>query len=120
MTAFQIPEFLSFEEQLENSLQRDLMKIEHVRMRLTHEPITSDLIDMELIELKFIYDRSLCKNNTMLSFSDHSLQATMITETSLFFLIISPRSRQLFRSKARCSVNTKELVFSIYLKKGLI
>lgn len=27
-------------------------------MRLTHEPIGADLIDMELIELKFIFDRS--------------------------------------------------------------
>lgn len=61
MSAVQIPEFLAFEEQLESSLQRDLMKIEHVRMRLTHEPITSDVIDMELIELKFIFDRSLCR-----------------------------------------------------------
>jgi N-terminal acetyltransferase B complex non-catalytic subunit len=26
-------------------------------MRLAHEPITSDLVDMELIELKFIFDR---------------------------------------------------------------
>ena len=26
-------------------------------MRVTHEPINSDLIDMELIELKFIFDR---------------------------------------------------------------
>jgi N-terminal acetyltransferase B complex non-catalytic subunit len=26
-------------------------------MRLAHEPITSDIIDMELIELKFIFDR---------------------------------------------------------------
>jgi len=27
-------------------------------MRLTHEPLVSDLIDMELIELKFIFDKS--------------------------------------------------------------
>ncbi|KAF8910991.1 actin cytoskeleton organization protein [Gymnopilus junonius] len=53
----QIPEFISFEDQLDNSLQRDTVKIEHLRMRLTHEPINSDLIDMELIELKFIFDR---------------------------------------------------------------
>lgn len=54
----QIPEFISFEDQLDNSLQRDTVKIEHLRMRLTHEPINSDIIDMELIELKFIFDRS--------------------------------------------------------------
>lgn len=53
----QVPEFISFEERLDNSLQRDLTKIEHVRMRISHEPINSDLVDMELIELKFIFDR---------------------------------------------------------------
>ncbi|KAJ7940559.1 actin cytoskeleton organization protein [Mycena leptocephala] len=53
----QIPEFIIFEDRLENSLQRDLIKIEHLRMRLTHEAISSDIIDMELIELKFNFDR---------------------------------------------------------------
>ncbi|THH26464.1 hypothetical protein EUX98_g7719 [Antrodiella citrinella] len=53
----QISEFIEFEDRLDNSLQRDLMKVEHVRMRLTHETINSDLVDMELIELKFIFDR---------------------------------------------------------------
>lgn len=53
----QIPDFVTLEDRLDNSLQRDLMKMEHVRMRLAHEPITSDLVDMELIELKFIFDR---------------------------------------------------------------
>ena len=31
--------------------------MEHLRMRLTHE-ISPDIIDMELIELKFVFDRS--------------------------------------------------------------
>ncbi|CCM04607.1 uncharacterized protein FIBRA_06789 [Fibroporia radiculosa] len=53
----QIPEFIAFEERLDNSLQRDLTKVEHVRMRIVHEALVSDLIDMELIELKFIFDR---------------------------------------------------------------
>jgi N-terminal acetyltransferase B complex non-catalytic subunit len=55
--AFQIPELVVFEERLDNSLQRDLVKIEHVRLRISHEPITAELVDMELIELKFIFDR---------------------------------------------------------------
>ncbi|KAF8077880.1 actin cytoskeleton organization protein [Lyophyllum atratum] len=54
----QIPEFIVFEERLDNSLQRDIVKMEHLRMRITHEPLTSDIIDMELIELKFIFDRT--------------------------------------------------------------
>ncbi|KAJ7449885.1 actin cytoskeleton organization protein [Mycena latifolia] len=53
----QIPEFIIFEDRLDNSLQRDIIKIEHLRMRLAHEAISSDIIDMELIELKFIFDR---------------------------------------------------------------
>lgn len=53
----QIPEFIEFEDRLENSLQRDLAKMEHVRMRVFHEPVNADLTDMELIELKFIFAR---------------------------------------------------------------
>ncbi|PPR03615.1 hypothetical protein CVT24_007731 [Panaeolus cyanescens] len=53
----QIPEFIAFEDRLDTSLQRDSVKMEHLRMRLTHEPVNSDVIDMELIELKFIFDR---------------------------------------------------------------
>jgi N-terminal acetyltransferase B complex non-catalytic subunit len=56
-STFQIPELVVFEERLDNSLQRDLVKIEHVRLRISHEPITPELVDMELIELKFIFDR---------------------------------------------------------------
>lgn len=54
----QIPDLIEFEERLECSLQRDLVKMEHVRMRLAHEGLSSDLVDMELIELKFIFDRT--------------------------------------------------------------
>ncbi|KAJ7063373.1 actin cytoskeleton organization protein [Mycena amicta] len=53
----QIPEFIVFEDRLEYSLQRDLVKMEDLRIRLTHETISSDIIDMELIELKFSLDR---------------------------------------------------------------
>ncbi|KII88399.1 hypothetical protein PLICRDRAFT_54238 [Plicaturopsis crispa FD-325 SS-3] len=53
----QIPDFINFEDRLDNSLQRDAVKVEHVRMRLAHEPVNTDLVDMELIELKFIFDR---------------------------------------------------------------
>ncbi|KAG9318673.1 N-acetyltransferase B complex non catalytic subunit-domain-containing protein [Chiua virens] len=54
----QIQDFIEFEDRLENSLQRDVVKLEHVRMRLTHEPLNTDVIDMELIELKFMFDRA--------------------------------------------------------------
>ena len=39
------------------------MKVEHVRMRLAHEVINTELVDMELIELKFIFDRCECAFN---------------------------------------------------------
>jgi hypothetical protein len=55
----QIPDFIAFEDRLDNSLQRDIIKIEHVRMRIAHEQINSDIVDMELIELKFIFDRGM-------------------------------------------------------------
>lgn len=54
----QLADLIEFEERLDNSLQRDLVKVEHVRMRLAHEGLSQDLVDMELIELKFIFDRS--------------------------------------------------------------
>ena len=56
-----IPDFIIFEDRLDNSLQRDLIKMEHVRMRIAHEQVDSELVDMELIELKLIFDRcTLC------------------------------------------------------------
>ena len=54
---YQIHELVVFEERLDNSLQRDLVKVEHVRLRISHEQTSSELVDMELIELKFIFDR---------------------------------------------------------------
>lgn len=49
-----------FEDRLDNSLARDAVKVEHVRMRIAHEQINADLIDLELVELKFIFNR--CKS----------------------------------------------------------
>jgi N-terminal acetyltransferase B complex non-catalytic subunit len=55
-----IPDFLLLEDRLDHSLERDIVKIEHVRMRVAHEPVNAELIDMELIELKFNFDRCMC------------------------------------------------------------
>ena len=54
----QVPEFIEFEDRLDVSMQRDLTKMEHVRMRLTHEPANVETVDAELIELKFLFERS--------------------------------------------------------------
>ena len=59
----QIPEFIEFEDRLDVSLQRDLTKMEHVRMRLTHEPANVETVDTELIELKFLFERSSSASN---------------------------------------------------------
>lgn len=56
-SCMQIPDFVDFEDKLDNSLARDTVKVEHVRMRIAHEQITTDLIDLELVELKFIFNR---------------------------------------------------------------
>ncbi|KAF5315874.1 hypothetical protein D9611_004760 [Ephemerocybe angulata] len=82
----QIPEFITFENRLENSLQRDNVKMEHLRMRLTHEPIASDLIDMELIELKFIFDKIHHDNRDFEIFPNYQPRETQgINQQTLLF-----------------------------------
>ena len=45
---YKIENFIEFEDRLDNSLARDVIKLEHVRMRMTFEPImVGDLVDME-------------------------------------------------------------------------
>ncbi|KAI0054150.1 hypothetical protein FA95DRAFT_1579189 [Auriscalpium vulgare] len=81
----QIPDFISFEDRLDNSLQRDLVKMEHVRMRITHEPINSELINLELIELKFIFDRFHHDNRDfeiLPKYQPHG-QPSFLTQTTL-------------------------------------
>ncbi|KAG5647223.1 hypothetical protein DXG03_000758 [Asterophora parasitica] len=82
----QIPEFVIFEDRLDSSLQRDIVKMEHLRMRLTHEPITSDIIDMELIELKFIFDRNHHDNRDFEIFANYQprISDSINAQTSLF------------------------------------
>ncbi|KAH8103633.1 hypothetical protein DFH11DRAFT_1734773 [Phellopilus nigrolimitatus] len=47
----QVTNLIAFEDRLDNSLQHDLVKIEHMRMRLAHEGPSTELADTELIEL---------------------------------------------------------------------
>ncbi|KAG6874208.1 hypothetical protein C0995_003754 [Termitomyces sp. Mi166 len=81
----EIPEFIIFEERLDNSLQRDIVKMEHLRMRLTHEQITSDVIDMELIELKFIFDRTHHDNRDFEIMSNYQpkISSDVFSQTNL-------------------------------------
>lgn len=82
----QIPEFINFEERLENSLQRDLVKMEHIKMRLQHENIGPEVIDMELIELKFVFDRVHHDNRdtTILPSYQPKSSSDLMTQTHLY------------------------------------
>ncbi|KAI0256800.1 actin cytoskeleton organization protein [Lactifluus subvellereus] len=82
----QIPELVVFEERLDNSLQRDLVKIEHVRLRISHEPISPQLIDMELVELKFIFDRLHHDNRDLEILPNYQprAQPSLLSQTTLF------------------------------------
>jgi len=57
--------------------------MEHVRMRVFHEPVNTDLTDMELIELKFIFARreSIYYTSKMVSI-EFFCQCTTITATT--------------------------------------
>ncbi|KAF8511363.1 N-acetyltransferase B complex non catalytic subunit-domain-containing protein [Gautieria morchelliformis] len=67
----QVQDFILFEDRLDNSLQRDLTKMEHVRMRLTHEPAVPETIDVELLEFRFIFDRIHHDNRDFSILPDH-------------------------------------------------
>ena len=56
----QIAEFVLLEEKVENSLQRDLTKLEHFRMKNAHEGLTPENVEVELVELRFVWGRSRC------------------------------------------------------------
>ncbi|KAK0463946.1 actin cytoskeleton organization protein [Desarmillaria tabescens] len=81
-----IPEFISFENRLECSLQRDISKLEHTRMRLAFEPVSIDVIDMELIESKFIFDRQHFDNRdyNVLPNYQPRIQQSLNEQTLLF------------------------------------
>jgi hypothetical protein len=96
----QIPELIEFEDRLENSLQRDLAKMEHVRMRVFHEPVSTDLTDMELIELKFIFARreSICFTPKTMSVEPFC-QCTTTTVTTRSSPITNPDTDLLSKTR---------------------
>ena len=119
---YQIHELVVFEERLDNSLQRDLVKIEHVRLRISHESISSELVDMELIELKFIFDRRMSLfviylllqlNSTSVHHDNRDLeilpnyqprgQPSFSSQTTLFGK--EPGVSALYSAVARCSLH---------------
>lgn len=80
-------------------------------MRLSHEAISSDIIDMELIELKFIFDRRASIQQFILSSSFIVLfQFTTITETLKFSRITSREPVRSSMSRPCFSTKRKECV----------
>ncbi len=79
--------------------------MEHVRMRVAHEPISAELVDVELVELKFIFDRRKCS----LCMTDITFKSTIplkfitITETLIFSPTINHAASQPSMSRQRCS-----------------
>ena len=55
MLTIQIPGFILFEDRLDRSLQRSLIRIEQLRMRLPIEPPTPETIPLEVEELDLMY-----------------------------------------------------------------
>ena len=75
------------------------MKVEHVRMRVTHEPLNAELVDMELIELKFIFDRSA---STFPTLDDYLKQTPLVHHDNRDFEILpsfQPRGENTFDEK---------------------
>jgi N-terminal acetyltransferase B complex non-catalytic subunit len=62
----QVAEFVLLDEKIENSFQRDLTKLEHFRMKNLHEGLTPESVEVELVELRFVWGRG-----TIVSFINH-------------------------------------------------
>ena len=77
-------------------------------MRLTHELISSDVVDMELIELKFVFDRSKQVRYSRRLEHSQELQLTMITVTLQSCLTISHKRWKLSTSKLNFSKSSWE------------
>lgn len=81
-------------------------------MRVFHEPVSTDLTDMELIELKFIFARREFFYHipkTMLAELPH--QCTMTTETTPFSPTTNPGTVPRSMSKQSYSEKNPEYVF---------
>lgn len=70
-------------------------------MRFTHEVVNSDIMDLELIELKFIFDRSMCFICTSSCQAIYFSKIITTTETSKFSLITSLEAYRISMTK-RC------------------
>lgn len=73
-------------------------------MRIAHEPINSDLVDMELIELKFIFDRRTSRFGFVLSRTMSHLAESLVHHDNRDFGILAnyqPRSVATFNEQTQ-------------------
>ncbi|KIY72188.1 actin cytoskeleton organization protein [Cylindrobasidium torrendii FP15055 ss-10] len=82
----QIPEFIKFENQVECSLQRNIAKMEYLRMRLGFDVVSAEVVDMELIDFKFIFDRDHFDNRDFNPLPNYQpRQSPTLNEQTLLF-----------------------------------
>lgn len=60
----QIPDFCTFDEKVDNSFQRDAIKLEHMRMKMLFDGMSLDNVEVDLAELKYLWDRGEYQRST--------------------------------------------------------
>lgn len=53
----QIPEMCILDDRLDNSFQRDLTKMEHLRMKVLYDGLSVESVEIELVELRYMFNR---------------------------------------------------------------
>lgn len=86
----QIQNFIEFEDRLDRSLQRDIIKIDHVRMRFVVEPPQSETLALEISELDFMFISDRGTSNTI----SHSQYLISFERLSDISVLICSSSRQ--------------------------
>jgi hypothetical protein len=56
----QIPEMCILDDRLDNSFQRDLTKMEHLRMKVLYDGLSVESVEIELVELRYMFNRGAC------------------------------------------------------------
>lgn len=67
-------------------------------MRVTHEPIIADLVDLELVELKFIFDRCMSAQRSVLGVTAAHIHSLVHYDNRDFDILpnYQPRSQPSF------------------------
>ncbi|KAG8813791.1 hypothetical protein FRC17_001430, partial [Serendipita sp. 399] len=126
----QVAEFVLLEEKVDNSLQRDLTKLEHFRMKNIHEGLTPESVEVELVELRFVWGRVHHDNRDFETLSNLLPQGSptldqltgvggkRISESwfrtmlQLWILILHQTSEQLWTEEEQTTIRPKLLAFS--------